>query len=93
MIRILIQRVIAPGVEPNYDELIRTTMQAAVAAPGFISGEAMHDIQHPNVRYVLVKMNTEEDWHNWYQSPERTEATNLLAPLLMEPERITLLGH
>ena len=93
MIRILIQRVIAPGVEPNYDQVIRTVMQSAVAAPGFISGEAMHDIQHPNIRYVLVKMNSQEDWDNWYRSPERIEAANQLAPLLLEPETITLLGH
>lgn len=93
MIRVLVQRVVAPGMESTYDEYIRGTIQAAVAAPGFISGESLHDIEHPNVRYVIIKMRSVQDWHAWYHSDERIQAVNLITPLLLEPEGITLLSH
>ena len=93
MISVLIQRVIAPGMESSYDTIINSTMQSAVGTPGFISGESMYDLEHPNIRFLFVKMRSVLDWHAWHASPERNEAINQVAPLLLEPEKITLLSH
>lgn len=93
MISVLIKRVVAPGMETTYEQMIHTVMEAAVAVPGFISGESMHDIKHPNVRYLVAKMRSDLDWYAWHTSPERNDALAQITPLLLEPEQITLLGH
>ncbi|UTW45682.1 antibiotic biosynthesis monooxygenase [bacterium SCSIO 12696] len=93
MISVLIQRVIAPGMEPSYDQIINSAMQSALSVPGFISGESMHNLEYPNVRYVMVKMRSELDWYAWHASPERNQALEQVTPLLLEPEKITLLSH
>lgn len=93
MITVLIQRIVAPGMESTYDQYTQSAIQAAVIAPGFISGESLHDIDHPNVRYIIVKMRSAQDWLNWQHSEERDEAIKMIVPLLMEPEQITLLSH
>ena len=93
MISVLIQRVVAPGMEVSYDQVINGIMQSAVTVPGFISGESMHDMEYPNVRYLMVKMRSELDWYAWHASPERNQALTQISPLLLEPEKVTLLSH
>jgi len=68
-------------------------LQATVTAPGFISGESLHGIEDPNVRYILIKMQNRNNWRDWLASPERREVVSLLSPILVLPEKITLLRH
>jgi antibiotic biosynthesis monooxygenase (ABM) superfamily enzyme len=93
MITVLIERHIAPGMASTYDNFARKMLQATVTAPGFISGESLHGIEDPNVRYILIKLQNRENWQHWLASPERREVVSLLRPILILPEKITLLSH
>jgi len=93
MITVLIERHIAPGMASTYESFARQIIQATVSMPGFISGESLKVIDSPETRYIVVKMQTISDWQRWLVSPQRQELVALLAPVLREPEKISLLTH
>ncbi|MFZ2290554.1 MAG: antibiotic biosynthesis monooxygenase family protein [Halopseudomonas yangmingensis] len=91
MIKVLIERIIAEGLEQPYEEIARKVLQATLQSPGFISGESFRDIQRPNHRVIMVTWQNRHSWERWENSPERLEYISLFAAMLQEPERITLL--
>ncbi len=93
MITVLIERHIALGMASTYDNFARKILQATVSAPGFISGESLKGIDDANVRFIMIKMQSRENWQSWLTSPERREVISLLSSILVLPEKITLLSH
>lgn len=93
MVHVLIERCIADGMISTYEELARKAMHRTYIAPGFISGETFFDAHAPNRRFLLCKWRSERDWLAWSTSEQRTEFTNQIAPILEEPERVTVLKH
>jgi len=93
MITVIIERHLADDMIDTYEAFARKVMQAAVEAPGFISGESFHRMDAPDVRFLIVKMRTAEDWQRWQRSPQRSELISQLQPTLKYPEKITLLSH
>ena len=93
MIQVLIERQIADGQIPSYEKFVREALQQSYTASGFISGEVFVDINNEHHRYVLCKWRTIEDWNRWYQSSDRLQIMNLISPLLISPERISVLQN
>jgi antibiotic biosynthesis monooxygenase (ABM) superfamily enzyme len=93
MIKILIKRIIAPEMESTYDVFVKGGLQAAILTPGFLSAEALFDIDNPNVRYIIVKMRSTRDWYSWKNSAIRKESMLPINQVLLEPESITLLKN
>lgn len=93
MIHVMIERHIAEDMVPTYEENSRTALHRTYIVPGFIAGEAFIDTQDTHHRFLLCKWRSVEDWHHWQVSDERQELMNLIAPILIQPEKITLLGH
>ncbi len=91
MIRVLIERYIAEGLEHYYDSTIKRTISRVEQAPGCISGEAMVDTNDRRRRIVMSKWTSAEAWEAWFQSPERKEVITEIAPLLESEEKITML--
>ena len=91
MIRVIIERTIAETMESNYEDTAKATLQQAVRADGFISGESLRDLNNPRHRIVLCKWRSAADWDRWFHSPERKEMMNKLNLMLEQEERITLL--
>ncbi|HEY7774609.1 MAG TPA: antibiotic biosynthesis monooxygenase family protein [Marinagarivorans sp.] len=92
MIYVLIERRIADGMASTYDQCARDMLQQTYAVPGFISGEAYEDMNDHHHRFLLCKWRTLRDWQRWLRSERRAELINLFAPILQEPEKITLLA-
>ncbi len=92
MIYVLIERRIADGMATTYDEVARDMLQQTYVVPGFISGEAYEDMNNHNHRFLLCKWRTSRDWERWLHSTQRAELINYFAPVLQEPEKITLLA-
>lgn len=93
MIHVMIERHIADGLLSTYEELSKKALQRTYVVHGFISGETFantHDINH---RFVLCKWRTQKDWNRWYQSPERLELMNSIAPVLREIEKVLVLEN
>lgn len=93
MIHVLIERRIADGMVSTYEELARGALHRCYIAPGFIAGEAFSDAHSTSHKYVLCKWRSEQDWHRWSQSPERMEVVNKISPILLEPEKVTILKN
>lgn len=91
MIRVIIERHIAQTLETTYEMVAKTTLQKAVSAPGFISGESLKNASDPNHRMILSNWMNVQDWHRWFASEERKEMMNVLNPILETEEKITIL--
>ena len=93
MIRVLIERRIAQGLEHYYDCTVKRTIGQVVRAPGCITGESLKDKLDPGRRMIMSKWESLEHWESWLHSPERKNVISELAPLLEGSERITMLEH
>jgi heme-degrading monooxygenase HmoA len=91
MIRVLIERNIAEGLEHYYDCTVKRMVSQVVKAPGCIAGESLMDAKNTQRRIVMSKWDTIEDWDNWFHSVERKQVVAEISPLLEGGERITLL--
>lgn len=91
MIRVLIERQFAEGM---HEELRRAEMEArqqAMQIPGYISGETLRDRDNPQRNVVISTWRSVEDWDAWQVSDARKKIVDALSPILVEPERITVL--
>ncbi len=91
MIRVIIERFIAETLEAHYEATAKQTLQLAVCAPGFISGESLQDIDKPRHHIVLCKWRSVNEWQDWYESLERKNMMNKLKLMFEKEEKITLL--
>lgn len=91
MIKVIIERKVAPGLEPNYLEAIRHTLKAVLEAPGYISSESLTDVHHGNHRVIITNWTSISAWEQWQSSDARKQVVGEIAPVLEEPEKITIL--
>jgi heme-degrading monooxygenase HmoA len=91
MIRVLIERNIAEGLEHHYDCTIKRTLSHVVRANGCISGESLRDSGNTGRRIIMSKWGSREDWNNWFHSHERRNAISEITPMLEGKEKITML--
>ncbi|WP_250658015.1 antibiotic biosynthesis monooxygenase family protein [Alkalimarinus coralli] len=91
MIRVIIERHIAHTLETTYELVAKRTLQKAVSADGFISGESLRNADDPNHRLILSNWRSVQDWYRWFQSEERKEMMNELNPILETEEKVTIL--
>ncbi len=93
MIKVMIERHIADDLAEHYHKAAGKTMQQAMQSRGFISGESLKNADAPNHRFVFATYRTEADWSIWYHSPERKAMMEILRPMLLDDEKITILEH
>ncbi|GAA3549850.1 antibiotic biosynthesis monooxygenase family protein [Zobellella aerophila] len=92
MIKVIIERHIAEGLEDAYQETIRNLMMTITDRPGFLKGDAYRDIHHPNHFYVISNWENIGCWDKWCNSPERQHMLSELAPFLESDEKYTVLA-
>lgn len=90
MIKVIIERKIAEGLELNYLDSIRTTLKAVLDAPGYLSSESLTDVHNPNHRLIITNWTSVQAWDKWYHSQERKNALAEIAPILDGDEKITV---
>jgi len=93
MIKVLIKRIIAPGMETTYDAFVKGSLPAAVLTSGFLSAESLFDIDNPNIRYTIIKMRSIQDWNSWKNSVIRKKSLLPINQVLLEPECVILLKN
>ena len=91
MIRVIIEREIAEGLEEFYETAIANLLDVMTNAHGYVSGESSVEIHRPNRYVVITRWTDEAAWHRWYQSSERQELLNVIRPFLLKEEKFTLL--
>ena len=91
MIRVIIEREIAEGLEQFYQAAIANLLDVMANAPGYLSGESLVEIHRPNRYVVVTRWTNETAWNRWFQSPERQKMMNEIGPFLQNDEKFTLL--
>jgi antibiotic biosynthesis monooxygenase (ABM) superfamily enzyme len=90
MIKVIIERKIAPGLESNYLAAIKATLKDVLDAPGYISSESLSDINRPTHKMLITKWTSVKAWEDWHNSEQRTSVVSAILLVLDEPEKITL---
>lgn len=90
MIKVIIERNIAQGLEANYEAAVRSTLKSVLDAPGYISSEALTDIHRNKHRILITKWTSLKAWEDWHASDERKMAIAEITAALEEPEKITV---
>ena len=91
MIKVLIERTIAEGLEGNYEQTIVELLTHAERSPWYLGGESYLDAKRPN-HYVVISMwESVNAWQLWFGSSARMEMQNKIGVFLNEPERFTIL--
>ena len=91
MIRVIIEREIVAGLEAFYEKEIAKLLGIMTAAPGYLSGESLVDLQKPNHYVVLTCWTNENAWQRWCQSSERQQLLDAIRPFLQSEEKLTRL--
>ena len=91
MIRVIIEREVAEGLEEFYESAVANLLGAMSNAGGYLSGESLVDIHRPNRYVVVTRWVDEAAWNRWHGSIERQEMLDAIGPFLLNEEKFTLL--
>ena len=93
MIKVIIDRVIAQGLERHYDLCLKESASLLQEAQGFLGSEALKDIHNPNHRITVSLWNNPRSWEQWIRSENRRQLNSCIAPLLDHEEQVTILSR
>ncbi len=93
MIRVIIEREIAEGLEQYYESAIADLLGVMAEAPGYLAGESLVDIHRPNRYVVVTRWTNEGAWNRWFNSSRRQELLSAIRPFLLNQEKFTLLRN
>jgi heme-degrading monooxygenase HmoA len=91
MIKVIIERKVAQGMESNYDAAIKDTLRAILEAPGYMSGANYKDASDENHRVIITNWRSLAAWKKWQTSEARRNVIAAIQPILTSPEKITVL--
>ncbi len=91
MIKVLIERTVAEGLEANYEQTVVELLDHAEKSPGYLGGESYKDAQHANHYIVMSAWESINAWQLWLRSSQRMEMLNKINVFLKEPENFTIL--
>ena len=92
MIRVIIEREIAEGLERFYETAIADLLDILAREPGYLSGESLVELHHPNRYMVVTRWSSEQAWNRWFHSSRRQELANEIRPFLLNDEKFTLVA-
>ncbi len=91
MIRVIIEREIAEGLEQYYEQAIENLLGELARCPGYVSGESLVDMQRPNHYLVITRWANLESWERWFRSPQRQATLAEIRPFLLDEEKFVML--
>ena len=92
MIRVIIEREIAEGLETFYESAVFNLLGVLSSAPGYLSGDSLVDMQRPNHYMVVTRWANEDAWNRWFVSGERQRLLDAIRPFLLNnEEKITMM--
>jgi len=85
-VKILIKRKIPKGFEdPKFNKLIQQLRALATVQHGYISGETLKRIDHPQDYLVISAWQNNDAWNAWRTSRERAAIQEQIDALLGVP--------
>ncbi len=90
MIKVIIERNIAVGMEDTYRDAIRETLKTVIEAPGYISSESLTNLRKTKHKIIITNWTSLQAWDQWHASAARREVTSKIAAILEEVEKVTV---
>ena len=85
-VKVLIKRKIPKAFdEPKFNKLIRQLRALAVIQRGYISGETLRRIDHPQDYLVISTWQSIDAWDTWWMSQKRAEVQEQIDAMLVVP--------
>jgi heme-degrading monooxygenase HmoA len=84
-VSVMIKRKVKPGEQAR--KLIPMILQLRALAtyqPGYISGETLRNVSHPEECLVISTWESLQDWEKWHHSKQRTTINNRIESLTGE---------
>ena len=91
MIKVIIERRIADGMDSTYEAAIKDTLRTILEAPGYISGANYKDANDDRHRVIITNWISLESWQRWKGSDDRQRVIGAIQPILEIQEKITVL--
>ncbi len=91
MIKVIIERNIAEGMESTYEQIMKTMLRTMVEAPGYTSGVNYIDMKNSAHRVIITTWQSEQAWDMWKHTEQRAALLAAIKPILEGEEKITLL--
>jgi heme-degrading monooxygenase HmoA len=82
--KVFITRKVTRGRQRDLLPLLLELRTKAMGQSGYISGETLKGISHPEEFLVISTWNSFEDWSAWEDNPERREIQEKIDALLEE---------
>ncbi|MAD46794.1 MAG: antibiotic biosynthesis monooxygenase [Oceanospirillaceae bacterium] len=91
MIKVIIERHIAEGMESTYEQIMKNMLRTMVEAPGYTSGVNYKDAKNSLHRVIITNWQDEAAWDMWKHTEQRAALLAAIKPILMGEEKITIL--
>ncbi|MCP3687299.1 MAG: antibiotic biosynthesis monooxygenase [Gammaproteobacteria bacterium] len=91
MIKVVIERVIAEGLEVPYEKAVSELLYVMTHARGYISSESLVDVGQTNHYVVIARWSDRDCWDEWHHSDNRKQLVSAIAPFLQIDEKFTVL--
>ncbi|MDK2777614.1 MAG: antibiotic biosynthesis monooxygenase [Pseudomonadota bacterium] len=91
MIKVIIERTIAEGMESTYEEIMKNMLRTMVEAPGYVSGVNYKDAANSYHRVIITNWQSEAAWDLWKHTDQRAALLAAIKPILKDQEKITVL--
>lgn len=91
MIKVIIERVVAEGLEVPYEKAVGELLTVMTRAHGYISGESLVDARQSNHYVVIARWSDLAAWDEWFLSDGRKDIVAAIAPFLQTDEKFTVL--
>jgi heme-degrading monooxygenase HmoA len=85
MVKVLMERTIRGQNVGQIVRLLRQLRVLAMQQPGYISGETLHGVDDPNYYLVISTWESQEQWQNWFNHPERQKLSAEIDQILESP--------
>jgi heme-degrading monooxygenase HmoA len=89
--KVLIERHMKEGKEPELFELIKELRARAARHRGYLSGDILQGEEDKSLLIVVCNWTSTKEWNDWAKQPERREILAQMEPLLSAPTKITTL--
>ena len=76
--KILIKRKFNKGKKREIIALLKELRAMALQQPGYISGETLSCVDHPQTLMVIGTWQDMESWHNWRENDTRKTLEQML---------------
>jgi heme oxygenase (mycobilin-producing) len=82
-VRIIIDRKVKKGKEPDFSKLLRELRSEAVPSKGYISGETLRALDDPHNYIVISTWRNINDWKECEKNPNRKKIQTEIEKLMV----------